>query len=77
MCPGWTHGTWWARQDSNLGPTDYEAIRSNSCGCAQLLANASEAFLRGALLLSIASHPLGLGRNPGTETSQAWRVRFI
>jgi hypothetical protein len=25
MCPGWTEKKWWARQDLNLGPTDYES----------------------------------------------------
>src|SRR5208283_3814441 len=25
MCPGWTVRNWWARQDLNLGPTDYES----------------------------------------------------
>src|SRR5271170_5855010 len=25
MSPGWTEHSWWARQDLNLGPTDYES----------------------------------------------------
>ena len=25
MRPGWTEIFWWARQDLNLGPTDYES----------------------------------------------------
>jgi hypothetical protein len=28
MSPGRTEKIWWARQDLNLGPTDYEALRN-------------------------------------------------
>lgn len=29
-CPGRTIGDWWARQDLNLGPTDYESAALTS-----------------------------------------------
>lgn len=30
MRPGWTEIFWWARQDLNLGPTDYESAALTS-----------------------------------------------
>ena len=48
MCPGWTRKIWWARQDLNLGPTDYEFKEGRTrITCDGLLLSATTLILLG------------------------------